>query len=142
MQTLFRCTNYKRAYHIDALLIMLIYTFKGKPMDQQQIDRFYQELGGRIRNYREPKGLSQEALGRAVGLTRTSISNIEKGRQRVLAHSLLDIANVLGVEVMQLFPEKAKSRPVSEKAIQILAGLPDKERIFIERAIGITEEGT
>jgi len=41
---------------------------------------------------RRGKSLSQDALASAVGLTRSSISNIEKGRQKPLLHTLIDIS--------------------------------------------------
>src|SRR5437879_2601330 len=53
---------------------------------------FYKQVGEKIRS-RRGKKLSQEALASAVGLTRTSISNIEKGRQRLLLHTLVDVAD-------------------------------------------------
>jgi hypothetical protein len=37
-------------------------------------------------------------------LTRTSIINIEKGRQQLLVHTLVDIAGALGVPVVELLP--------------------------------------
>lgn len=51
---------------------------------------FYAEVGRRIRQAREKRGLSQEALASAVSLTRTSVTNIEKGRQKFLVHTIYD----------------------------------------------------
>jgi transcriptional regulator with XRE-family HTH domain len=48
--------------------------------------------------------VSQADLAAAVGLTRTSISNIEKGRQKMLVHTFLDIARALGIEPLELLP--------------------------------------
>jgi len=47
---------------------------------------------------------SQAALAGAVGLTRSSIANIETGRQRPPVHVALLIAGALGVRVDQLLP--------------------------------------
>ena len=48
------------------------------------IERCYKRFGKNVRNIRLAFGISQEVLGERVGLTRTSIVNIEYGRQRVL----------------------------------------------------------
>lgn len=100
---------------------------------------FYRQVGARVHAARG-KDLSQDALALAIGLTRSSISNIEKGRQKLLLHTLVDIADALKVEPAALLP----SRP-AEVAIEDagkLAQLPEKERVFIEAAIGITQTDT
>src|ERR1019366_9757160 len=43
--------------------------------------------------------ISQAALAKAVGLSRTSITNIERGRQPVNINTLYSMADILGVEV-------------------------------------------
>lgn len=46
--------------------------------------------------------MSQERLSNAVSLTRTSIVNIESGRQKLLLHNLFRIAEALGVQPTEL----------------------------------------
>jgi transcriptional regulator with XRE-family HTH domain len=62
---------------------------------------FYKTLGARIRELRGSK-LSQEELARSVKLTRTSIVNIESGRQKLLVHNLFLIADALRVRPTDL----------------------------------------
>jgi DNA-binding XRE family transcriptional regulator len=50
----------------------------------EMIQRCYKRFGKNIRNLRLACGMTQGRLGEKVGLTRTSIVNIEAGRQRVL----------------------------------------------------------
>ena len=69
------------------------------------MDSFYEEFGQRIRRARLNLGLNQEALGHRVGLERSSISNVEKGRQRVQLHMLLEFAAALDVPPIQLLPD-------------------------------------
>lgn len=57
----------------------------------------YAFIGSTIAKRRNAVKLSQQDLASQVGLTRTSISNIESGRQKMLVHTLLDIAKALGV---------------------------------------------
>jgi len=75
-------------------------------MGQPNITRFYRKLGESVKKYREKRlGITQEALGKIVGLSRTSIANIESGRQRVQVHMLSQIAQALSVEPSRLIPE-------------------------------------
>ena len=97
---------------------------------------FYRQVGEKI-HARRGKNLSQEALASAVGLTRSSISNIEKGRQKLLLHTLVDISEALNVEVASLLPD----RPAQAELVDAdkIAELPANERSFIESAIGIKQ---
>lgn len=64
--------------------------------------RFYKTLGASIREHRKALGITQEACAEAIGLTRTSVANIEKGRQRVLAHQIPALASVLQCSLLDL----------------------------------------
>ncbi len=66
---------------------------------------FYYRIGKSIRNARE-KVMTQDELGKEVGLTRTSITNIEQGRQRLSIAKLYEISFALGVDVFDLLPKK------------------------------------
>lgn len=65
----------------------------------------YEEIGGRIAIARRHTGLSQESLAAAIGVKRTSISNLEKGRQSVPLAQLYVIARTLGKSVLELLPD-------------------------------------
>ncbi len=65
----------------------------------------YLQLGLTIGYYRKMKGLTQGELAKAVGLSRTHVSNLEAPRMQtsISLDKLFDIADVLGVPVMKLF---------------------------------------
>jgi transcriptional regulator with XRE-family HTH domain len=65
---------------------------------------FYRQFGQLVAEFRRKKGISQEVLADGLGLSRTSITNIEKGRQPVQLHSLYLIARLLAVELKELLP--------------------------------------
>jgi transcriptional regulator with XRE-family HTH domain len=67
--------------------------------------RFGKLLAGR----RTESGMSQEAFAKAVGLSRTSITNIERGRQPISLHTLYFMADILGVEPADLLPPASKN---------------------------------
>lgn len=73
-------------------------------MDPDPQRAFYAELGGRVRRARETAGLSQQELARALGLTRSSVSNLEAGRQRPPLHLLAGLARLTGREWPDLLP--------------------------------------
>lgn len=64
---------------------------------------FYAAVGRQIAKIRAGR-LTQEALATKASLTRTSIINIEKGRQQILLHTLVDISRALQVSVSDLIP--------------------------------------
>jgi transcriptional regulator with XRE-family HTH domain len=66
-------------------------------MKKRNLDAMYRAFGKLVRLGRERRDLSQEELGRFVGLSRTSIVNIEKGRHHLVIHQLLAFARALEV---------------------------------------------
>jgi transcriptional regulator with XRE-family HTH domain len=64
----------------------------------------YRSVGQKIRVAREAAGQTQDALARQIGVKRTSITNIEGGRQPLQVHTLLAIAEALRIPAEQLLP--------------------------------------
>jgi transcriptional regulator with XRE-family HTH domain len=75
----------------------------------------YEALGLAIRDARVAKvpRLTQEKLAAAIGVDRTTIANIELGRQHVLVHTLLRIARALDVTLDKLIPKHDRSNGVT-----------------------------
>lgn len=76
-------------------------------------DPFYRELGQRVRGFRAKRGLTQDNLGKMLTpqVTRAAIANVENGKQRVLAHTVAQLAQVLDVEVGLLLPTPDQTEP-------------------------------
>lgn len=53
-------------------------------LPKRPIETVYRQFGAKIESIRIATGVSQEELAKRVGLKRTSITNIEAGRQRIL----------------------------------------------------------
>ena len=81
-------------------------------------------IGSRIAAYRTAQGLSQTALGQALGVTFQQVQKYEKGRNRVGAARLQAIADFLGVPVSTFFDDPAESADGKE-TIQNLLQDPD-----------------
>lgn len=69
----------------------------------------YIEVGARVKKWRLKKGYSQTELASGVSLTRTSIVNIEKGRQALTIETLLMVSAVLGCNPSDLLPPTPKA---------------------------------
>lgn len=95
----------------------------------------YKALGNRIRQAREDRGLTQDAVAQRLDIGRTSLTNIEGGRQRVLLHVLYEIADELGVEPTALLPAPGVLRSGSPAHV-VKNQIPEgKGRRFIDRVL-------
>lgn len=74
------------------------------PKSTTDIDR---TVGLRITALRKARGLSQSAVGTAVGVTFQQVQKYEKGQNRVGAGRLQEIARLLEVPVSALFGDEA-----------------------------------
>jgi len=95
----------------------------------------YRQIGEIIRSNRKTKDLSQFQLAGRIGISRPSLANIEKGRQRVPAHLLYLIAQALQIALSDLLPplnEVIVPHPNLEKEI---SALPPKAKIFAEMVL-------
>lgn len=91
-------------------------------------DEICKRFGKLLAERRTGAGMSQEAFANAVGLSRTSITNIESGRQPVSLHTLYSMADILGIEVVDLLPPA----PRNTSALA-LTGEPEKKLTAQER---------
>ena len=73
-------------------------------MSNNSSNQLYCRVGARIREIRESRGLTQKELASRISLTRTSIANIETGRQKIQLHTLYEIAAALNIELSTLLP--------------------------------------
>jgi len=71
------------------------------------IVRLYQQVGKRVRAARMKANVTQAQLAQAVEMTRSSIANLEAGRQRIPLHLLVWIAEVLNARPGDLLPDTA-----------------------------------
>ncbi|NPA85592.1 MAG: helix-turn-helix transcriptional regulator [Crenarchaeota archaeon] len=65
----------------------------------------------RLREVRKERGVSQQALAEAVGVTRQTIIAIERGKYLPSLALALKIASFFGVPVEEIFSLKEECRP-------------------------------
>lgn len=101
------------------------------------VDPFYQAFGNLVRLHREGrKDLTQEKLGLLVGLSRTSITNIEKGRQHIALHQLFALANALKIRPEVLLPASTGPGEVSWLTEKLPPGTDKNVTAWAEKLVG------
>jgi transcriptional regulator with XRE-family HTH domain len=100
-----------------------------------KVEPFYTDVGHRIRDHRNKAGMTQERLGRLLSppTTRVSIANIEGGNQRILSHTLVQLAAALNIEVTEILPPKPETS-VANNNSQITDELVTKLGISVSAA--------
>ncbi|MCC0000315.1 MAG: helix-turn-helix transcriptional regulator [Methylobacteriaceae bacterium] len=86
-------------------------------------DRLYRLFGSRVRALREEKNVTQDELAKRVDLSRTSITNIERGRQRVLLHQMVGIAQALDADPTELIPKPESKPALRDDVARVVATL-------------------
>jgi transcriptional regulator with XRE-family HTH domain len=86
--------------------MVAVFAYKSRVM--AKIESFYVDVGQRIKAFRTNLGLTQDQLGRLLipPTSRVSIANVECGKQRILSHTLVQFAEALKVEPMELLPAR------------------------------------
>lgn len=90
-------------------------------------------VGARLRELRVMAGVTQAELGRMVGLSRPSVTNIEKGRQQVSVELLVELAAALGVSPENLIP--LSDGPASPAIGSYTSELTEEETRWVHQVI-------
>jgi len=98
-------------------------------MDLEE-ELFYTKLGARIASRRNIFGITQEKLGELLGLSRVSIVNIEKGKQKPSIYQLSRVADKFNVSIDAFVSNLINEveHPTSDKIL----GLEIDERSIIQ----------
>ena len=65
---------------------------------------FLSTIGNKIMLLRKEKGIDQQSLALNIGLSRSSLVNIEKGRQRPSIYQIWLVARYLKTDISNLIP--------------------------------------
>src|ERR1700722_11864565 len=90
-----------------------------------RLNLLYREFGLLLAAERKRKHLTQAQFAARVGLSRTSVTNIECGRQPVQLHHLYLFAGVLQITAQSLLPREPVAQPeerpdvVNEQALYL-----------------------
>jgi transcriptional regulator with XRE-family HTH domain len=87
-----------------------------------QMDDLYAQFGRQLRAARSEAKLTQQEVAERVGLTRTSVTNIERGMQHINLRQLYLLAAAVGLHPIHLLPdpEEATEGVLPEPALREL----------------------
>lgn len=101
--------------------------------DNPREERLYQAIGRRIasaRKERSPRWTQSDLATHTAGaLSRSTLANIESGRQRVSVHQLYEISAALGLAPADLLPQPHELPPAAE---DLLNRADAGDRAFVE----------
>lgn len=80
---------------------------------------FYRRVGELLQARRRAMKLTQAALAEASGVRRTSIANVEAGRQSIPVHMLYQLAVALGTDIASLIPPTEKTLPSNLMSVEV-----------------------
>jgi transcriptional regulator with XRE-family HTH domain len=95
-------------------------------------------VGARIRLLRKVRGLSQQALAEAAGVTFQQIQKYERGANRVSASMLSRIATTLKAPVAEMFGEAS---PASGSIDEVAALLSEPGALELLKAYSVLPRG-
>lgn len=104
----------------------------------EAIKQLYTDIGARIRSARKLRGSTQSDLASAVKLKRSSVANMEAGRQHMLVHTLVLVAQSLDVPLEDLLPstsELEKLARAPDSVLTELEGQPEATHDFVTAAL-------
>ncbi|MBP3821504.1 helix-turn-helix transcriptional regulator [bacterium] len=91
-----------------------------------------QEIGKKIKFYRQISNLTQEQLAEKVGIHEKQISRIESGIHFPTFDNLIKIMNALNIEFKDLDLSNESKNAVKEKLIKIIKSLKDQDaKLFL-----------
>ncbi|AUA18727.1 S24 family peptidase [Streptococcus suis] len=94
-------------------------------MNEKELARY---IGQRIKEYRTQINLTQKELAEKLGMGHTTVANYEKGFRSPKKDTLFDLADVFGVSIDDLFPERHPTpttapnslvEQISDKVVQL-----------------------
>lgn len=99
----------------------------------------YRLIGSRIAARRKDLRLKQVEVAEQIGLTRASLANIEKGRQKIMLHQVYKIAEALKTDsILDLVPPRfaasAPDEPVVFAEADMREDLRAQAEQFVRRA--------
>lgn len=104
-------------------------------MQRNEQETLYRNLGFKIRIAREKMDINQSLFANMLELSRSSVVNIEMGRQRPTIHLLYEISRItktsLSDLLTELIPEKATNQvlEIKEKISYSLSNLESVNKI-------------
>ena len=99
-------------------------------------EKLHKEFGKLVQFYRKEKGFTQEDLAEAIDKSFETVSNIERGFASTRIATAAEIAQVLGIELQQLFAfQKKEPEKIIAEIIKEIKMLEEKDQRQILRIV-------
>lgn len=84
-------------------------------------DKLYTSIGARIRRLREAQDprMSQADLARLLDLKRTSVTNIERGNQKLTLETIYRICERFGLQVQEILPPVSDVTHAQDRSVTV-----------------------
>ncbi len=103
------------------------------------MDKFYKNIGEKVRKIRKKKNISQEELAWKIGKSPNFIGLIERGKKRPSIETLRKISRVLNVPLKTFFEELQYSLPEEDIFIEkirfLLKDTSEKDKKVVYQVI-------
>lgn len=93
-----RCALEPHGDDVDHRHGFLAWDANGRWYARRDFPDLYPAIGAQFRDLRDQRGLTQQQVSKTVGLTRSSIANIERGTQHLPLHNWVAICQTLGAD--------------------------------------------
>lgn len=93
------------------------------------------EIGKRIREYREERGMSQKELADKIGVSNSRVSNWEQGINRPDADILADLCRVLKVSPSELLDVHLSTDELNDQERKVIQAYRTKKEL--QQAVNI-----
>lgn len=100
-------------------------------------------FGALVRKTRGEAGITQEQLAQRIGLSRTTITNIEKGNQGVALQQLFELATALGRDPRDLIPNiEVRSYDMSPQILGLVESESERNQKLLLSLRGVKADAT
>lgn len=113
-------------------------THPNRTEHQEQRCAIQEAFGHRLRAERLRRGIGQKVLASGLRISRTTVSNLERGVQRPYLDQVYAAAQILGITAAELLPAEADL--LMAPTISATEPLSSVERVALERAVANVRE--
>lgn len=84
-----------------------------------QLPQIYRAIGSAVRDLRRHSNMTQQQVADAIGISRASVANIERGEQRVFVDQLDDFAKLFKLSGMDSIVQREISATVTRGPVPL-----------------------
>jgi transcriptional regulator with XRE-family HTH domain len=110
----------------------LAWDSSGRWYARRDFPDLYPAIGADLRDLRNQRGLTQQQVAKTIGLTRSSIANIERGMQHLPLHNWVAICQALGADPADVISRALKG---VGPAVEPLPSQGDKKTATLRRRL-------